>query len=123
MEKKGNKPRKKSGTASSAPTTTKKTFRAPTKGYEDIIFTSGLAKDAAQFTETIEKILRYMATSGRKQASELAKVMTNLKDPALVAPARLTRTYLSGSGTDAVETTDRITLGVVNIPMVDGIEY
>ena len=61
--------------------------------------------------------------SGWKQASALVKVMTDLKDPALVAPARLTRTYLRGSGPDMVETTDWITLGVVNIPMVGDIDY
>ena len=49
--------------------------------------------------------------------------MTKLKDPALLAPARPTRTYLCGLGTNAVETTDRITLGVVNIPMVSNIDY
>ena len=49
--------------------------------------------------------------------------MTDLKDPTLVAPVRPSRTYLSGSGPDTVKTTDRITLGVVNIPMVDDIDY
>ena len=49
--------------------------------------------------------------------------MTYLKEPSLVAPARPTRTYLCVSGTDASKTTDRITLGVVNIPMVDNIDY
>ena len=53
----------------------------------------------------------------------LAKVMTNLKDTALVAPARPTRTYLRGSGPDAVKTTDWITLGVVSILMVGNIDY
>ena len=64
MTKKKKKPWKKSGPASSAPTTTKKTFRAPTKGYEDVFFTSGMAKDAAQFTDMIEQLLRYVATTG-----------------------------------------------------------
>ena len=123
MATKGKQPWKKSGLASSAPTTTKKTFRALTKGYKDVCFTLGTAKDGAQFTDTIEQLLRYVATSGWKQASALANVMTDLKDPAPVAPARPTRTYLCGSGPDWVKTTDRITLGVVNIPMVDDIDY
>ena len=71
----------------------------------------------------IEQLSRYVATLGWKQDSALAKVMTNLKDPAMVAPARPTRTYLRGLGPDAVETTDHITLGVVNIPMVGDIDY
>ena len=50
--------------ATSAPTTTKKTFRAPTKGYDDVFFTSGPSKDASQFTDMIEQLLRYVGTSG-----------------------------------------------------------
>ena len=53
----------------------------------------------------------------------LSKVMNDLKDPALVAPARPTRTYLCGLGPDTVETTDQITLGVINILMVSNIDY
>ena len=123
MTKKGNKPWKKLGLANSALTTTNKTFWAPTKGHEYLLFTSGTAKDAAQFTDTIYQLSRYVATSGWKQASALAKVMTDLKDPVLVAPDIPTRSYLYGSGPDAVKTTNRITLGVVNIPMVGTIDY
>ena len=50
MTKKGKKPWKKLGPENSAPMTTKKTFWAPTKGYEDLFFTLGTAKDATQFT-------------------------------------------------------------------------
>ena len=57
-------------------------------------FTSVTAEDAAQFTDTIEQLLRYVATSGWKQASALAQFVTDLKDPALIAPARPTKTYL-----------------------------
>ena len=123
MAKKGRKTWKKLGSARSAPVTTKKKFRVLTKVYEDVFLTSGTAKDAAQFMETVEQLSQYVATSGWKQASALVKVMTDLKDPALVAPARPTRTYLCGSGPDKVETTNWITLGVVNIPMVDNINY
>ena len=93
MAKKGKKPWKRSGPASSAPITTKKTLWAPTKGYKDLFFTLGTDKDTVQFTDTIEQLSRYVVTLGWKQASALAKVMTDLKDPALVAPARPTRTY------------------------------
>ena len=116
MKNKGKKPWKKLGPANIAPTTTKKTFRAPTKGYKDVLFTSGKSKDAAQFTDMIEQLLRYVDTSGWKKASELAKVMTDLKDPALVAPARPTIMYLCRLGPDVVETKNRITLGVVKHP-------
>ena len=123
MTKKGKKPWKNLGPANSALTTTKKTFWAPTKGYKDVFFTSGTAKGAAKFTYTIDRISRYVATSGWKQASALAKVMADLKDTALVAPDRPTGKYFLGSGPDAVEAIDRITLGVVNIPIVGNIDY
>ena len=71
----------------------------------------------------IEQLSRYVAKLGWKQASSLTKVMTDLKDPVLVAPARPKRTYLRGLGPGVVETTDRITLGVVHIPMVGDIDY
>ena len=56
MENKGKKPWKKLGLESSALTTTKKMFQAPTKVYEDVFFTSGTAKDMAQFMDTIEQL-------------------------------------------------------------------
>ena len=123
MTKKGKKPCKKSEPENSSPMTMEKTFRAPTKWYEDILFTLGTSKDAALFTDTIEQLPRYVATLGCNQASALAKVMTYLKDPALVSPAIPTRTYLRGLGLDTVKTTDRITLGKVNILMVGNINY
>ena len=122
-EKKGNKPWKKLGSASSSPTTTRKKFRAPTKVCKYVFFTLRTAKGAAQFMDTVEQISWYVATSGWKQASALAKVMTDLKDPALVAPVRLTRTYLSGSGPDAVKKTNQITLGVAKTLIIDDINY
>ena len=57
-----------SGSASSAPATTKKKFWVPTKGYEYVFFTLGTAKDAAQFMDTVEQISQYVATSVWKQA-------------------------------------------------------
>ena len=123
MTNKGKKTWKKSGPASSAPTKTKKMFQAPTKGYEYILFTSGTAKDAARFMDTIEQLSRYVDALGWMQSSALTKVMTNLKDPLLVAPVRLTRMYFSRSGPKVVKTTDQITLDLVNIRMVDNIIY
>ena len=72
-----------------------------------------MAKEAAQFTEMIEQLSKYVATSGWKQASAHSKFMTDLKDLALVAPARPTKTYVCRSESDAFETTGLITLGVV----------
>ena len=73
--------------------------------------------------DTVEQLSQYVLTLGWKQASAIAKVMIDLKDPTLVAPVRPTRTYLSGSGPDTVKTTDCITMGMVNTPMNDDIDY
>ena len=81
-----------------------------------------MTKDTVQFMDTVEQIPRYVAMSGWKQASAPAKVMTDLKDPMLVALFRLNITHLSGSGPDTVNTTDWITMGVVNTPMIDDID-
>ena len=78
-----------------------------------------MAKDAVQFMDKVEKLSQYVAMLGWNQASALAKVMTNLKYPTLVAPVRPTITSLS----DAFKKTNQITLGVANTPMVDGIDY
>ena len=123
MVKKGKKPWKKSGPASGALTKMNKMFRAPIIGYEYVFFTSGTSKDSAQFMDTIEQLSTYVAMLGWKQALALAKVMTKLKDLALVAPANLTRTYVCGSGPNVVKKTNQITLGEVNIPMDDDIDY
>ena len=101
MEKKGKKPWKKLGPVRSYLTATKKKFQAPTKGYEDF-FTSVTAKDAAQFVDTIDQLSMYVATLDWKQASALAKVMTNLKDPTLVSPARPTKNVFERIGTRRV---------------------
>ena len=54
MTKKGKKPWKILGLENSSPTTRKKMFLAPTKGYKYVLFTSVTTKDAAQFTDTID---------------------------------------------------------------------
>ena len=123
MAKKGNKPWKKSGLESSAPATTKKKFRALAKGHEYVFFALGTDKDAEQLIDMVDQLLWYVATLGWNQASVLAKVMTDLKYPTMVVPVRPTRTYLSRLVPDVVDTTDRITLGVVNTPMVGDINY
>ena len=96
MAKKGKKPCKKSGPASSSPTTRNEKFWAPTKGYKYVFCKVRKAKEKAHFMDTIEQLSSYVATSGWKQASALAKVMIDLTDPTLVALARTTRTYLRG---------------------------
>ena len=52
----------KVGDGKQLPTTTKKTFRVPNKGYKNVFFTLGTAMDAAKFTERIDQQSRYVAT-------------------------------------------------------------
>ena len=49
--------------------------------------------------------------------------MTELKDPVFPMPVRPVRMYISGTGSSAVETTSRLTEGVLNIAVVDDIYY
>ena len=49
--------------------------------------------------------------------------MTELKDPVFPMPVRPVRMYISGTGYSAVETTSRLTAGVLNVAVVDDIDY
>ena len=49
--------------------------------------------------------------------------MTELKDPVFPMPARPVRVYISGTGSSAVETTSRLTVGTLNIAVMDNIDY
>ena len=49
--------------------------------------------------------------------------MTEFKDPVFSMPARLVRVYISGMGSSAVETTSRLTVGTLNIAVMNNIDY
>ena len=49
--------------------------------------------------------------------------MTELKDPFFPMSARLVCVYISGTGSSAVETTHRLTVGTLNIAVMDNIYY
>ena len=46
-----------------------------------------------------------------------------LTDPFFLMPVRPVRMYISGTGSSAVETTSRLTAGVMNVAVVDDINY
>jgi hypothetical protein len=96
-------------------------FKAPTAGYEDVFFTSGSTKDAAEFKDTRQKLARWVATSSWKQASVLARAMTELKEPVLTPPVRPVRMYYDPN--DGSETKVRAVKGVMNLPVADDIDY
>ena len=79
---------KKSGSGETPTPTAKKKFTAPTPGYEDVYFTSGSTKDAAQFQDTVNKLSRCVGTQSWKKASVLSKAMGDLIAPVFTSPTR-----------------------------------
>ena len=71
----------------------------------------------------MEKLSRHVATTVWKQASILSKVMMELKDPVFPMPVRPIHVYISGTGSYAVNTTSRLTEGMLNIAILDDINY
>ena len=49
--------------------------------------------------------------------------MTELKDSVFLMPVRPVCVYISGTGSSAVETTFRLTVGMLNIAVMDDIDY
>ena len=98
-------------------------FEAPTAGLGSVYFTAGSTKDAAEFKETAEKLSQNVPTTAWKQALILSKAMTELKDPVFPMLVRPVRMYISGTGSSAVETTSCLTAGMLNIAVVDDIDY
>ena len=103
------------------PTTTKPKFEAPTSGHENVYFTTGSTKDAAAFQDTVRKLARHVSTAaGWKHGPVLAKAMTDLKDPVFDLPIRPVRMYYDKAGN---ETKVRAVLGVLNVPVMDDLDY
>ena len=98
-------------------------FEAPTAGLELVYFTAGSTKDVVEFKDTVEKLLRHVATTAWKQSSIPSKAMKELKDPVFPMPVRPVRVYISGTSSSAVETTSRITVVTLNIAVIDDIDY
>ena len=98
-------------------------FEAPTTVIGSVYFTAGGTKDAAEFKDTVEKLSQHVATTAWKKASILSKATTELKDPVLQMSFRPVRMYISGTGSSAVELTSRLTAGLLNVAVVDDIDY
>ena len=79
-----------SGSTTSAPTpkTGGSSFRAPTSGYEDVIFSFGSAKDAATFEEVRVKLSRYVTVQSWRGATVAGTAMEDMMEPDLPAPVR-----------------------------------
>ena len=115
---------KKSGSGETPTPTAKKKFTAPTPGYEDVYFTSGSTKDAAQFQDTVNKLSRCVGTQSWKKASVLSKAMGDLIAPIFTSPTRPSRVYMTGQAGSRTRTLDRMNAaGEVNTPTVGDIDY
>ena len=55
------------------------TYKAPTLGLKDIVFTEGTAQDAARFKEVLRKLASHVGTQPWSQSSEIVKAMVELK--------------------------------------------
>ena len=116
---------KTSGSDRGTPTSpTKKKFTAPTPGYEDVYFTSGPTKDAAQFQGTVNKLSRCVGTQCWKKASVLSKAMGDLVAPVYTGPTRPSRQYMTGAAGSRTRTFNRMNdAGELNTPTVGDIDY
>ena len=76
-----------------------------------------------EFKDTVEKMSQHVVPTAWKQASILSKAMMELKGLVFPMPVRPVRMYISGTGSSAVETTSRLTEGMLNIAVVDDTDY
>ena len=58
-----------------------KQFRAPTKGYEDKVFSYGKVKDAAPFIKTRDALVEYVCTMSWEGSAGSAQAMEDGKAP------------------------------------------
>ena len=70
----------------------KAAFKASTPGLKTAIFTTGSAKDAAQFEEVKLKLSRYVGTQSWKGAHVVAQAMELLEEPVFIKPMRPVKT-------------------------------
>ena len=68
----------------SKPEKVKSEHTAPTPGLNNVVFTFGSTKDAAEFAETKSKLLRYIGTQTWHYASEAALAMETMLAPVYI---------------------------------------
>ena len=92
------------------PEKAKSEHTAPTPGLNNVVFTFGSTKDAAEFAETKSKLSRYIGTQTWRYASEAALAMEMMVAPVYTEPPRPVREYKS--------TTDSTGAVTINLPRV-----
>ena len=78
-------------------TTTKK-FTAPTTRMEDVFFTTGTNKEAANFNETKKRLARYVGTCNYRGAATAPLVIETMTNPTFTATSRPAFSRLGWSG-------------------------
>ena len=68
---------------------TKSKFKAPTAELEDVVFTTGLAKDAADFKENKKKLGRHMAVAFKTGRTMVQRAIETMTTPTFSKPADL----------------------------------
>jgi hypothetical protein len=65
-------------------------FKAPTPGLEDVVFTTGLTKDAVEFEENKKKLGRYIAVTFKAGGATVQRAIETMMAPTFNKPADLT---------------------------------
>ena len=68
-------------------------YTAPTPGLQNVLFTRGTTRDAARFTDILNKLTRYLGVQSWSQLTVTAKAMVELVAPSWTKPANPIRMY------------------------------
>ena len=96
------------------PEKAKSEHTAPTPGLNNVVFTFGSTKDAAEFAETKSKLSRYIGTQTWRYASEAALAMEMMVAPVYTEPPRPVREYESTTDSNGV-----VTINSPRVPLID----
>jgi hypothetical protein len=67
-------------------------FKAPTPGLEDVVFSTGLAKDAVNFEENEKKLGRHCAVTFKSGGTMVQQAIKTMTAPTFTKPADLMAT-------------------------------
>ena len=85
------------------PSTTLEQFKAPTTGLEDILFTTGTNKDAANIIDTKKRLARYVGTCSYRGVAKSSLVIETMTEPTFTTNTRPTKPTLKKEGGVAVD--------------------
>ena len=68
-------------------------YMAPTSGLENVLFTRGTTRDAARFTDTLNKLAMHLGIQAWSQSTVTSKALIKLVAPSWTEPTKPTRMY------------------------------